>query len=229
MRCIIFVAFCVCALPVFATTLTGSINIAGSPNTNIDVGYVGFNSAKQQIEGFVGMKHAAGMPNSRQTVFEHRKNTVAWSPRSGFSYEFTNVPPGQYLLYVRAGNRLEEWKNIQVTAGAAGVKNNFTLNPAHTGMLHIKAGRGKAKYMLLLTPCAANGEPLLRKADLMRFGIIELIDGDNITLKTLKPGTYLVDLRGAMNMGRLPGAKGKGIKLTKVTIAEGKMTTCTVR
>lgn len=213
MRWITLLALCACGAHAFAATVTGSITLAGAPKMKVEVGYVGLSATHQQVEGIAGTVYGAAAPNTAQTEFDKRKSIVHWAPRGGFTYQFTNVPPGKYLVYARAGNRLEEWKMLQVSAGVKSYTTNLVLNPAHTGGLRLKVSKGTGRNMLLLTPCAPNGASLYPNVDLMRFAIVDLIDGNNILLKNLKPGTYLVDLGGGK----------KNAPRKKVTVVEGKV------
>jgi len=220
MRWLTFLALCACGAQAFATTLTGSVTLTGWTKKNVEVGYVGLSSATphQQIEGYEGTIYGAAAPKMHQSEdFAKRKSIVHWAPHSGFTYQFTNVPPGKYLIYARADNRLEEWQIVQVAAGSKTLTTNLALNPAHTGSLRLKVSKGKGRNPLLLTPCAADGSSLYPDVNLMRFGIVVIQDGDSSLLKNLKPGTYQLETVGVK----------KSIP-RKVTIVEGKETASTL-
>jgi hypothetical protein len=116
--------------------------------------------------GFVGTaadgkRHAnsagtAVSPGDKQwatsTTFKPQLTSFFNHP-SGPGFKHVHVPPGEYVVYVRRGEVVADWKKVTLKAGGQAAV-DLTVDPAKTGVvvLSVPEEEAKAAGSLALTP-----------------------------------------------------------------------------
>lgn len=199
-----------------APYIHGKIMLKSAKKTEkLAAGYVGVGadgkpySNEASFPVNIGEAGYAPVPNAE------KPSQVSWlvSTESAITYRHLNVPPGDYLVYVRRDTVMSAWKRVKIKDGDRQTV-DFTIDPANTGEVVATLPASDSKEMsLALVPA---------KADLPELG---LGSEHYFNVATLKLGEKTVKLSG------IPAGKYRAVRggdEAEVEVVAGKSVAVTL-
>jgi hypothetical protein len=186
--------------PEDAPYVHGKISIQRAKKTEkLGAGYVGigtdgkpyFNEAGFPVD--VGMGGFATVPNSEKPT---QQSSLA-STEEAITYRHLNLPPGDYLVYVRRDSIMSAWKRIQLKESDRQTI-DLTIDPATTGTVEIALPESVAK-----SPAETSLSLVPNKADLPALG---LGSEQYFSVATVKMGETAVKVSG------IPAGKYRAVR-----------------
>jgi hypothetical protein len=205
--------------PADAPYVQGKIVVRGAKKIEkLAAGFVGvgadgkpyFNEAGFPVD--IGRGGFAPVPNPE------RPSQLSWlvSTEDAITYRHLNVPPGDYLVYVRRDTIMSAWKRLSLKEGEQKTL-DLTIDPATTGEVVVNLpasdAKGPAETSLSLVPS---------KADLPELG---LGSEHFFNVATVKMGEKTVKVSG------VPAGKYRAVRGTdeaEVEVVAGKSVTVTL-
>lgn len=134
--------------------IQGTISPPLTKDQSVSVGYVGREPDGKVVSDGAGTKvFEDGSGGVRSLTFPPRTAGVRiekFTPR----FDFTNLPPGRYLVFARGGAGAAVWEWVDVAAGGR-VEKNLTLDPAKGGTVEVKLSAGERDVRLVPTDLGA--------------------------------------------------------------------------
>jgi hypothetical protein len=205
--------------PTDAPYIQGRIMLKGAKKTEkLAAGFVGvgadgkpyFNEAGFPVE--IGQIGFAPVPNPE------KPSQLSWlvSTEDAITYRHLNVPPGDYLVYVRRDTVMSAWKRLTLKEGDRRTL-DLTIDPATTGEVVVTLpdsdAKGPAETSLALVP---------NKADLPELG---LGSEHYFNVATVKMGEKTVKVSG------IPAGKYRAVRgadEAEVEVVAGKSVAVTL-
>lgn len=194
--------------PADAPYVHGTITIQNPKKTEkLAAGYVGVGADGKPYANEVGFPVDVGQTGYAPIPSPQRPSQVSWlsSTPDAIRYRHLNVPPGDYLVYVRRDTILSAWQRIQLKAGDQRT-NDFTIDPAATGEVVVTLPATKAK-----DPAESSLALVPLKADLPELG---LGSETYFNVATVKPGETTITVPG------IPAGKYRAVRGTDVAEVE---------
>lgn len=115
--------------------IQGKVKHSAPKDTMLTVGYAGLTSAGDAITDSAGLQ--VGSEGAVQSsTFKPRLATTR-EDKSGFLYDFTKLPPGQFVVFVRQKDGPITWQKIEVKADGQHTL-DLTLEAANSGTVEVK-------------------------------------------------------------------------------------------
>jgi hypothetical protein len=181
---------------------------------------------EQLAAGFAGIG-ANGIPFSNEAGFpldtmhdgysrldgnSPGQSSILANTNKVISYRHLNMPPGDYLVYIRRGGVISAWKRMKIKEGELPAS-DFTIDPATLGDVEVTLPEAAAESSLSLVPL---------KADLPELGV-----GSEhyFNIATVKAGEKTIKVTG------IPAGKYRAIRGTdeaEVEVTAGKSVAVTL-
>lgn len=195
LRYAVITVACLLAISAGAAEISGRIYTKAPLNASLCAGYVGLASG-EELTCFAGTTMSTGTTEVTCTTYSPRETTVRWNPGTYSTYSHTNLPTGRYLVYVQYDDWYYDWQVVEVPANASTVSVNFSVNTEKAGNVAINIVRPGNSFSIRLTPYGDdNAFPLTGTSPGYAFGNEESVDGSSLTMRNVKTGTYLLELR----------------------------------
>jgi hypothetical protein len=200
-----------------APCVYGKIVLKSAKKTEkLAAGFVGIgsdgkpSSNEAVLQVVLGQAIHTPMPNPDLTS----QMSILASTADTILYRHLNMPPGDYLVYVRRDTIMSAWKRVQIKVGELR-EFDFTIDPANTGELAITlpATTDSTEQFLALVPL---------KADLPDLG---LGSSQYFSVATVKMGETSVKVSG------IPAGKYRAVRGTdeaEVEVVAGKSVSVTL-
>jgi hypothetical protein len=202
-----------------APCVYGQINLKTPKKTEkLAAGFVGIGADgnpynnESQIPVDIGQPVHAPSPNEKAPS----QLSILASTGEAILYRHLNMPPGDYLVYVRRDTIMSAWKRVQVKAGEL-VALDLTIDPTNTGEVVVTLPEGGSKEpgdsSLALVPA---------RADLPDLG---LGSSQYFSVATVKMGEKTVTVQG------IPAGKYRAVRGTdeaEVEVVAGKSVAVTL-
>jgi hypothetical protein len=196
-----------------APYVQGKIAVKGAKQTEkLAAGYVGIGTDGKPYSNEAGFPIDIGKELSSHAESPQIPSQVSWlaSTESAVTYRHLNVPPGDYLVYVRRDTVMSAWKRVKLKNGDQQTL-DLTIDPANTGEVVVtlpeSAAKDPADTSLALVPL---------KADLPELG---LGSEHYFNVATVKMGEKTVNVSG------IPAGKYRAVRGTdeaEVEVVAGK-------
>lgn len=202
-----------------APYVQGKIAVSGAKKTEkLAAGYFGTGADGKPYSNEVGFPLDIGKELSTHAESPQNLSQVSWlaSTENAITYRHLNVPPGDYLVYVRRDTVMSAWKRIKLKDGDQQTA-DFAIDPATTGEVVVtlpdSGAKGPADTSLALVPL---------KADLPELGV-----GSEhyFNVATVKEGEKTVKVSG------IPAGKYRAVRGTdeaEVEVVAGKSVAVTL-
>jgi len=125
----------------------------------------------------------------RSTSFAPRATTLRFEKFTPL-YDFTNLPPGRYLVFARVKDGPAAWAWSEVAAGGRATA-DLKLDAAKTGTVEVKVPAGQIGAQLVpadLTP--PPGEPFIDQL-VFSLGLEAEVKDGKATIKNVPAGKYM--------------------------------------
>jgi hypothetical protein len=197
----------------------GKIVVKGAKKTEkLGAGYFGVGADGKSYFNEVAYPMDVGKPLSVNVPCVEKSSQISWlaSTEDAISYRHLNMPPGDYLVYVRRDTVMSAWKRVKLKNGDQQTV-DLTIDPATTGEVVVTLpesdAKGPAETSLALVP---------NKADLPELG---LGSEHFFNVATVKMGEKAVKISG------IPAGKYRAVRGTdeaEVEVAAGKSVAVTL-
>src|SRR5262249_15981537 len=144
--------------PEDAPYVQGKILVKGAKLTEkLAAGYVGIGADGKPYSNEAGFPIDIGKELSSHAESPQIPSQVSWlaSTESAVTYRHLNVPPGDYLVYVRRDTVMSAWKRLKLKDGDQQTL-YLTIDPANTGEVVVtlpeSAAKDPAETSLALVP-----------------------------------------------------------------------------
>jgi hypothetical protein len=202
-----------------APYVQGKIVVKAAKKTEkLAAGYVGVGADGKPYFNEAGFPVDIGKVLSSNTECPEKPSQVSWlsSTEDAITYRHLNVPPGDYLVYVRRDTIMSAWKRLSLKEGEQRTL-DLTIDPATTGEVVVTLpdsdAKGPGETSLSLVP---------NKADLPELG---LGSEHYFNVATVKMGEKMVKVSG------IPAGKYRAVRgadEAEVEVAAGKSVAVTL-
>lgn len=129
--------------------IQGSVSPPLKEDQSVKVGYAGFVGG-QVVSDMSGMRVPDdGRGSVRSTTFAPREATLRFEKFTP-KFDFTNLPPGRYLLYVAVEDGPAAWEWVDVKDGAR-VTKDLKFDEGNLGTVEVKLAETRQKVRLVPT------------------------------------------------------------------------------
>ena len=205
--------------PEDAPYVQGKIVVKGAKRTEkLGAGYVGVGTDGKPYFNEAGFPVTVGEVGYAPFPAPESPSQLSWlaSTQDAITYRHLNVPPGDYLFYVRRDTVMSAWKRVTLKAGDQHTV-DLTIDPATTGevvvTLPASDAKGPGETSLALVPAGA---------DLPALG---LGSEHHFSVATVKMGETTVKVSG------IPAGKYRAVRgsdAAEVEVAAGKSVAVTL-
>jgi len=202
-----------------APYVQGKVTVKGAKKTEeLAAGYVGIGVDGKPYSNEAGFPIDVGTDLSSNAESPQHPAQISWlaTTADAITYRHLNMPPGDYLVYVRRDTVMSAWKRIKLQAGDQQTL-DFTIDPATTGEVAVTLpdsdAKDPAETTLALVPL---------KADLPELG---LGNEHYFNLATVKMGEKTVKVSG------IPAGKYRAVRGTdeaEIEVVAGKSAAVTL-
>ena len=202
-----------------APYIHGKVVLTGArPTEKLAAGYVGVSADGKMYFNEVGYPINIGQEGSANAPGPEQPNQLSWLASSGnaITYRHLNVPPGDYLVYIRRDTIMSAWKRVKLKEVDQQAI-DLTIDPAATGevvvTLPASDAKGPGETSLALVP---------RSADLPELG---LGSEHYFNVATVKMGETTIKLSG------IPAGKYRAVRGSdeaEVEVVAGKSVSVTL-
>lgn len=202
-----------------APYVQGKITVNGAKKTEkLGAGYVGVGADGKPYFNEASFPVTIGEVGYVPIPALEKPSQLSWlaSTADGITYRHLNVPPGDYLVYVRRDSVMSAWKGVQLKEGDQKTV-DLTIDPAATGEVVVTLppsdAKGPGETSLALVPTGA---------DLPALG---LGSEHHFNVATVKMGETTVKVSG------IPAGKYRAVRGTdsaEVEVVAGKSVAVTL-
>lgn len=199
-----------------APYVQGKVIVKGAKKTEkLAAGYVGVGTDGNAYSNEAGYPVDVGQVGFASAPCPEKPTQLSWlaSTEGAITYRHLNMPPGDYLVYVRRDTVMSAWKRVKIKDGDRQTV-DFTIDPANTGEVVVTLPASDSKEMSLAVVPA--------KADLPELG---LGSEHYFNVATVKPGEKTVKVSG------IPAGKYRAVRGTdevEVEVVAGKSVAVTL-
>jgi hypothetical protein len=176
-----------------APFIRGKIVVKHAKKTEkLAAGYVGIGADGQAYFNEAGYPIQIGEPGYSNAPSPQRATQISWlsSDEDGLAYRHLNVPPGDYLVYLRRDTVMSAWKRIKLTEGDQ-QSIDFTIDPATTGEVVVNLPEPVATNTSLALVPAKAGLPELGLGSEHYFNVATVSKGEKtVKVSGIPAGKY---------------------------------------
>lgn len=203
-----------------APYVQGKIVVKGAKKTEkLGAGFVGVGGDGKPYSNEAGFPVDIGQVGFAPVPGRELPDQVSWlaSTEDAITYRHLNVPPGDYLVYVRRDTVMSAWKRVKLAAGDQHTV-DLTIDPAASGEVVVTLpdsdAKGPAETSLALVPAGAD-LPALGLGSEHYFNVATVKTGEKtVKVSGIPAGKYRA-VRGA-DEGDVEVLAGKSVSVTLV-------------
>jgi hypothetical protein len=202
-----------------APYIHGKITLKGAKKTEkLAAGYVGVGTDGKPCFNEAGFPVDVGHVEFATAASPEKPTQLSWlsSTEDAIAYRHLNVPPGDFLVYVRRDTVMSAWRRIKLKDGDQQTL-DLTVDPANTGEVVVTLPESDAK-----SPAETSLALVPAKADLPELG---LGSEHYFNVATVKMGEKTVKVSG------IPGGKYRAVRgadEAEVEVVAGKSVAVTL-
>jgi hypothetical protein len=133
-----------------AADIEGKIGLKASQTSyDLQIGCIGKDAKGQKLpDSMIGA--TISMEDAETSVanesYMPRVTALVWKKGKGCTFKHTNLPPGEYFIYLRSGERYFDWRIVRIKNEKEKLAVNLAVDPLETSSIEVTvSGKAEAK------------------------------------------------------------------------------------
>jgi hypothetical protein len=161
-------------------SITGVVRLVGTKNEKLFVGYSAETTDGRHLSFVGGLSDASKLQTQMLSANDREGRIVR--DASGLKVEYTRLPAGRYLLWVRYGEAYLDWRVLDFKGGR--MESMLAVDLDQAGSIALQSPGGAEGFFIELAPVTP--ERVVERARLLHF----VVEGPTPTVSNVKPGAY---------------------------------------